>query len=385
MTGMTSSWRWHSPAGERVSLSAFCVPRHSEDDARQAWVGFESGTAALASALVFGKQQLRGNERVALPAYSCPSIVAAALFAGLEPVFLDCESNSLSPGSARYQQAIAEGCSILVLVDLFGAPAPVEDLCTPSLPSSTWLVHDRAQSFCAPGIELTSMVNAVVTSFGRGKPIQLLGGGAVACREHDEFRRFAEAHYPVHHWSRTYGLSKAVLYNLALSPLAYNVIVRLPGLALGETRLVLLSHIARLPAGLIRAATGQARMSAADNERRVERCLALSRIAAAAGYQEPCRMPTGSRLCALNRFPLLCETEAHADSLFNRGRRLGVSRMYRRTLPEFLGRPASAAAREFPNAFDLSRRLVTLPTHSRLRESELASLRSILDACRQQI
>jgi dTDP-4-amino-4,6-dideoxygalactose transaminase len=56
--------------------------------------------------------------------------------------------------------------------------------------------------------------------------------------------------------------------------------------------------------------------------------------------------------------------------------------MYRRTLPEFLGRSASIAARDFPNAFDLSRRLVTLPTHARLTQSELFRLRDLLDACR---
>lgn len=382
MNGVGSTWRWHSPAGERIALGSFVGQTGSGLSARQSWCGFDSGTSALAAALAFGQSRMRSSRRVALPAYSCPSLVSAVVHANLEPVFLDCEPDALAPSAARYQQAIVDGCSLIVLVDLFGVPAPVSELAKQSLPSDAWLVHDRAQSLCGPGIELTTPAHAVVASFGRGKPISLLSGGAVACREHDEFRSFAEAHYPLHRWSRASNLTKAVIYNLALSPAVYNLVVHLPGLGLGETHLIKLSNVVRLPDSLLRAAAMQARIAAADNDRRAERCCMFSQIAAEAGYRAPHPLSTGRSACALNRFPLLCATESHAESLLERGNRLGVSRMYRRTLPEFLGRPASTTASDFPNAFDLSRRLVTLPTHARLTQSELLSLRDLLDACR---
>ncbi len=382
MRGTGSTWRWHSPAGERVAFRSFLGRTNSGLNARQGWCGFDSGTSALAAALAYGQRRVRSSRRVALPAYSCPSLVSAVVHANLEPVFLDCEPDALAPSAASYQQAIVDGCSLIVLVDLFGVPAPVGELATQSLPSDAWLVHDRAQSLCGPGIELTTPAHAVVASFGRGKPISLLSGGAVACREHDEFRSFAEAHYPLHRWIRGSALGRAVIYNLALSPSIYSLIARLPGLGLGETHLVKLAHVARLPDSLLRAAAMQARVATAANDRRAERCLLLSAIAAEMCYREPHSLAAGHSPCALNRFPLLCATETHAESLFERGHRLGVSRMYRRTLPEFLGRSASIAARDFPNAFDLSRRLVTLPTHARLTQSELFRLRDLLDACR---
>jgi len=382
MTGVPFRWRWHSPAGERVSLRVILDAWKAGSEASQEWIGFDSGTSALAAALAFGQERLSSDRRVALPAYSCPSLVSAALFAGLEPVFLDCEPDALSPGPARYQRAIAGGCSLLVLVDLFGIPAPVEELLTPSPSSSTWLVHDRAQSLCAPGIPINPGAHAVVSSFGRGKPVTLLGGGAVACREHEEFRRFVEARYPLQRWNRAYGLARAGLYDLALTPALYGLIARLPGLGLGDARLVRLSRITRLAVSLLGAAAEQARIVMAADDRHVERCRTLSHMAAEASYREPHHVASAYRPCAVNRFPLLCASEAHAESLYERGRRLGISRMYRRTLPEFLGRSASDAARNFPNAYDLSRRIVTLPTHSRLSRSELSDVQDVLNACR---
>jgi dTDP-4-amino-4,6-dideoxygalactose transaminase len=379
---MMSNWRWQSPAGERIAWSAIVNSIRAGNDCHGPWIGFQSGTAALAAALAFGRQKLGDATSVALPAYSCPSLIAAALHVGLEPFFLDLEPTGLSPSATQYARALAGRCRMAVLVDLFGVRAPVDELLAASKVTARWLVHDRAQSLVAPGFDPGSRADVVIASLGRGKPVSLLSGGAASCAAHVEFLHFARSTYPTTGWHYPKAMLKAVLYNLALNPVVYGFVARMPGLGLGETRLVRLNNVERLPETWLEAAACQAAIASGAESSRRNRSVTMLEIAQEAGYYVPASAQSAARGIGLNRLPLLCRTATQAESLLQRGRRLGLSAMYRRTLPEFAGRSPEETAREFPNAYDVSRRLVTLPTHSRVSAGDLALIRRMLDDCR---
>jgi dTDP-4-amino-4,6-dideoxygalactose transaminase len=292
------------------------------------------------------------------------------------------ESAELSPSAARYAQALADECRIVVLVDLFGVPAPVEELLALNRDSAGWLVHDRAQSLIDLRLEPGSRVDAVITSLGRGKPVSLLGGGAVWCRAEADFLRFARSTYRVAGWNETYAMTKAAVYNLALQPIIYGIAAGMPGLGVGETRLVPLRKVERLPETWLQAAACQSALASSTEPIRRDRSATLVEIALQTAHEVPTSVQESVRRIGLNRLPILCRTAELAMSLREKGRQLGLSPMYGRTLPEFLGLSEQEVARVFPHAYDLSRRLVTLPTHSRISAGDLTLIRRILDACR---
>ncbi|MFZ1629860.1 MAG: hypothetical protein WAV70_13110, partial [Anaerolineae bacterium] len=86
------------------------------------------------------------------------------------------------------------------------------------------------------------------------------------------------------------------------------------------------------------------------------------------------------------RLPLLARSPAQRAVLIARLRRAGIGagRLYGHTLAEILRRPFPAAllgptavnlSDDFPGATEIAQRLLTLPTHPYMRESDLALMR----------
>src|SRR6188474_3112310 len=82
------------PVGHRISLQA--APENNLVEflgGNQYWV--DSGTSALALAVLDAKTYLPGlhQPRVIIPGYCCPDLVAACIYAGVEPVAVDIGEN----------------------------------------------------------------------------------------------------------------------------------------------------------------------------------------------------------------------------------------------------------------------------------------------------
>lgn len=156
-------------------------------------VGVASGLGALRLALK-GLGVKPGDE-VIVPAYSCVALANALMALGAKPIPVDvCDSNwNLDPESARL--AITSRTRALVLVNTFGAAAPIADLQDLNIP----LIEDCAHGF---GLQIDGSImggrgDAAVLSFCATKLMGAGEGGAVLTnkRDLDEF---------VHAW-RDYG------------------------------------------------------------------------------------------------------------------------------------------------------------------------------------
>jgi hypothetical protein len=79
------------------------------------------------------------------------------------------------------------------------------------------------------------------------------------------------------------------------------------------------------------------------------------------------------------RVPVLCPDPESAAALAREGAHLGISRLYRRPLPEIMGMAAAEAAERWPSAALIAGRLITLPTHGRLGERRESQLRRLLE------
>lgn len=364
-------WSCHAPAGERVRLrllACTAARQRAAQDGLFNWVPFETGTMSLAAALMFAASRLPAPHRVILPAYSCPDILAAALYARLQVSFVDLAPSMTCPALRAIAETVRQDSHIVVCVDLFGSSNDLHGLRQECRGSGSLIVHDCAQDIAGPGIAASTDADLVVTSLGRGKPTTLLGGGLARARQPDDFVSFAENSFPMAGWSRSGTVLKSSAYNLGINPVAFGLASRLPFLRFGQARLDQISTINRLPIRWMKYAAEQIAYQRGRLDARRDRTMWLCDNIVATGFQIPADAAATACTLGLNRLPVICRDAQQAQLIATRGYKLGISRMYGKTLPEFLEATSLDQGNSFlyPNAMAFSRNVVTVPTHSRV-------------------
>jgi dTDP-4-amino-4,6-dideoxygalactose transaminase len=378
------------PAGNTISLDARSAAGLLPAGILHPWQPeyFNSGTAALAAAVMAAVsfKDVRDPE-VILPAYGCPDLVSAVLYAGARPVLVDFEMQRPWMDLDQLASSVGENTVAIVAVDLFGIPERMDAIRVIARQSAAILIEDSAQAF--PG-ENAAMENfwggdLVVTSFGRGKPVTLLGGGAVLCRE-EKFRKRLPCVVPAPAASllQRLGLrSKALLYNFMSSARIYWIPAWLPMLHLGETRFHSLDEVRSMDAArleLLEANIAAYRLRSLH----VQSELADRVSALAARSDSLIDLPAVCKLSparALLRYPVLVDP-AQRESIYQclDGSGLGVSRMYPVALPDIPGLAhQSGMAGAFPAARDFAARVLTLPVHERVRAADRLAIADCIE------
>ncbi len=346
---------------------------------------FASGTAALAAA-ISAAVQLKGVPRpeVVLPAYGCPDLVSAAVFAGARPVLCDLEPDRPWMNLDQVSAHISSQTVAIVATNLFGISERMDQLHPIAEQAGAVLIEDSAQAF--PDRAETSLWGGdlVVLSFGRGKPVSLLGGGAVLFRDADLGDRLPECNRQERAGQRqrlSFRL-KVMLYNLMISPRLFWVPQSLPFLHLGETRFHPLSGIDaidterldRLPANVCAYQIDDMKA-----QKRLANMLAGLNLSTKGiiDLTAVCGMPKNRRLL---RYPLLVNVKArHGLYAELRRRGLGSSGMYPATLPGISGlKELLEGQGPFPEAEVFAAGILTLPTHNRVGSGDIAEIRRVI-------
>ena len=345
---------------------------------------YASGTAALAAAITAAKLlKPVDNPEVLLPAYGCPDLVSAAEYAGARPVLIDLEKERPWMDLGQLSANIGPSTVAIVAVNLFGIPERIEKIQSIARQADVLLIEDSAQAFPHDDEEGYWKGDMVVVSFGRGKPVSLLGGGAVLYRKPGLAELLPEvAAAPVAGLSRRLLFRlKASLYNLLISPRLYWLPQGLPFLHLGETRYHPLLAIecmdqakqAILPANI---------MAYKNNTMKSQQALTrmIRELGSAAGVIDlpsVCNMPQNRRLL---RYPVLVQSSLR-DRLCHKLRKLGLgaSTMYPSALSGMPGLETILSGQtSFPAAEAFAARILTLPTHMHVRIKDVESIRQVL-------
>jgi dTDP-4-amino-4,6-dideoxygalactose transaminase len=320
----------------------------------------DSGTSALVIALRLSAP--RGT--VALPAYGCVDLIAAAVRAKVRVRLYDVDPATLSPDLGSVRAALARGADAVVVAHFYGYPADVPGVRALADAAGARVIEDAAQHAGGrlSGTRLGAFGPLSVMSFGRGKGttggrggalLATTGAGAATIGAVEAAGRAMPA--PAAGWGEVVIASA----QWALGrPATYGIAASLPGLHLGET----IYHPAGEPAALSRAAAALVRrgLPHTDAERLARAAVAESLTGQLA--QVPSLHPVtairGSNPGYL-RLAVLDEAGRRAVPL------LGVVRSYPRPLgeePEIApiihrGEP------DMPGARDICRTLFTLPVH----------------------
>jgi dTDP-4-amino-4,6-dideoxygalactose transaminase len=347
-----------------------------------AWV--DSGAAALALAVQIAIAADSGARRkVVIPAYSCPEVVSAVYYAGGEPVLVDLEPETSWLDLQAVEAAVTNGASAVIAVDLFGIPERLAELRLICRRYGAVLIDDSAQRFPHAAGKSHDEGDLVVLSFGRGKPVSVLGGGVVIAGD-ERLRAMlgkSQRALAVSVKAAMQRRMKIGLYNLLRHPRLYWLPARLPGLGLGRTVFKPLKGISPMPLdqqALLPGAIWQYREHDASIEALIHE--GLEALKSVRGLVDlPGRLLAG-QIPRLSRYPFLVATEARDRLHCSLGRNgLGASLMYRTPLPEVSGlKNLLMDQGPFPNASEFARRLVTLPVHDQVQIRHIREMISII-------
>lgn len=144
-----------------------------------------SGREALRQALMAPGR--KGGDEVAAPSFCCPDVGHAIIAAGLRVRLLD---SAGEPGRVDRDQLLASAaddnvCAV-VLPHLFGAPLPTAEIADACRANGVRFIEDCAQSIGMrneEGTMIGTSAEFAVYSFGREKPVSLLGGGLLVAND----------------------------------------------------------------------------------------------------------------------------------------------------------------------------------------------------------
>ncbi len=347
---------------------------------------FASGTAALAAALCVAKRCKHSPQpEVLLPAYGCPDLVSAALYAGLKPVLVDLAPERPWFDLDALARAINANTVAIVAVNLFGLGERMTALLALAKAANVVLIEDSAQAFPMPGETDFWQGDMVVLSFGRGKPVSLLGGGAVLFKGTECAAGLSELHLEMHIENTSSALFwlRSVLYNRLISPRCYWLLAALPFLHLGETRYHPLraiasmdrAHLARLAANITAYQQAHLRVQTQYAQRLAAQHAGQGLIDLA----RACTLPATRRLL---RYPLLLhpgQRDARYQLLQRKG--LGASVMYPRALALIDGLGDCFAGQgSFPQAQQFAARLLALPVQDAVSAQDIEQIMQVLTA-----
>lgn len=346
----------------------------------------DSGTSALSLAIACARAErpARTKPEVILPAYGCPDLVAATVAQGATPVLVDLEEDRPWLSLAGVRQALSEQTLAVVAVDFLGLPERLEALSAISREAGAALIEDSAQCF-PPAAAADGLADFAVLSFGRGKPINLMGGGALLVRnDHAEQAVDVLSEYPpITQVGDTRWQLKRLVFNLLLSRPLYGLLERLPFLGIGETRFKPLEQIGRwrlveglLPAGMVHY----------ESRRLIDQdyCRALAGLEPKGWVRLPeaCSEVKRSREAPLLRYSVLAPSREVRDAALDLLNERGVSAnaFYGSALPAIEGvQPwLGSDTGSFPQANSFAERLLTLPTHGDVRPEDLKTVSETL-------
>lgn len=319
-----------------------------------------SGKAALTLILLAMKKLSPGRDRVVIPAYTCYSVPASVIRAGLDPVPCDLKPGSFDMDPDLLEKAIDGRTLCVVPGHLFGFPSDIEMVKGLCSKKGAFVIEDAAQAMglYAGGRAAGTLGDAGFFSLGRGKMITcgsggiiLTGSDALAGEIKKGYRALPDAGFA----EGLKGIIKLAAMLVLMRPSLYWIPSSMPSLQLGQTLFETGFPVRKLSgaaAGVLK--TWRARLNESMEARRENGAFYSKALG---------NKPHGA--LALLRMPVIARDARTKAAILKEADRsgLGVSPMYPGAINEIGEIRDRFEGMSFPAAKDLASRLLTLPTH----------------------
>ena len=365
-----STLAWYPPAETKIpaiALAAALLPG-SDDFERQLCsllrvnncILGNCGRSLLSQLLnaLWKKDDWKRNE-ILIPGYTCYSVAASAVRAGLKIRVYDVEPETLNPSLDSIKKNINDKTSAIIGQHLFGIPSFLDGLKDCAREKNIYFIEDAAQALGGKWKQdfLGTMGDFGLYSFGRGKPLPLGEGGALIGRASEVLKEIE-----VTRKSSKYGsILKAAGIQILSQPFIYGFAEALP-LGLGETVFDPDIAVASMSVSMRKIGVKALSFLSKINDHRN----AIARIYGEI-FDKTHTIPLPDDTSPVfTRFPVIAGPRKISHKL----RRLGVRRMYPKAIQDEVSiRPYLAEDLiPTPGAAHIAESLITLPTHQRISE-----------------
>ncbi len=334
-----------------------------------------SGRAAL-SAAIEALAERSSRTVVVVPAYTCYTVPAAVVRAGLRVLPCDIDPFTLDFAPASLGRALRDDVLAVIAVGLYGLPADLPATRHAAVAHGSFVIDDAAQCFGGEldGVRCGAGGDLGLLSFGRGKGLTTLEGGALLSDDVDAIdaaRGYLDGSAP-----RSSSLelaARAAAYAVLRRPALFALVHGIQALGLGLS--VFDPAFERAPMGRAAAALGAAAIERVDDVIQAQRERAaryLDRLRPLRGLTVPTVRPGAEPVWL--RFPILVEHPEMRRELLSRltAQGLGATGSYPAALSclDELRPHLAHGAAPCPGAEAVARSIVTLPTHPGVRPGD---------------
>jgi dTDP-4-amino-4,6-dideoxygalactose transaminase len=346
-----------------------------------------SGKAAL-TVILKSLAATSVRRKVIIPAYTCFSVPSSIVKAGLEVVLCDVEPETLDFNFGELEGLLDEGVLCVVPTHLFGRPADVDRVKRLCEEKGIVVVEDAAQAMGgrSGGRLVGTLGDVAFFSLGRGKNLTCGTGGIILTRSLSLAKLIKAEHATlqdpplgdvIRNWI------EMVFMRVFIHPALYWLPAGLPFLRLGETRFYTDFPMYRMDEVCANQLQGWERqLVRANQERMTHANWLIERLDPQARGVKPI---IGEEAIYL-RLPVLLGDRETKEAVCRHSREVGagLSPNYPSTIqeiPELAGRLAN---RKCPGAQEVVDRLVTLPTHRFVKESDRLKIDRVLGSIKGQ-
>ena len=379
------------PVGQRIEMKAGASLADDSQlasyfDSNFPYVYFFScGAEALAASIlaVIETSHVKSPE-VILPAYTCPEVVSAVLYAGATPILVDLVQDHTWMDLDQLASKLSDKTIAVIAINFLGIPDRIDSIRELTNECEIKIIEDCAQAFPVDDNENFYQGDLVVHSFGRGKPVSVLGGGVVVCRDLSLISTLDRIKNSLTEKNENVKVTKLKItaYNLLISPYCYWLPESLPFLKLGQTVFHPMEKL-QLMDGFRKGLLSVNIIGYRDRSDAIQN--GISKIVeqySSSGVIDLSKHTDNSHFSRLLRYPLLFADAQSRDAVFEvlDKQGLGASKLYKKSLPKIQGLEQILSTQAvFPQAESFASRLLTLPTHTAVMDKQVEKISLCFD------
>ncbi len=337
-----------------------------------------SGKAALYLILKALKKIYNERSNVIIPAYTCFSVPSAIKKSGLKIVLCDIEEKRFDFNYAHLRRLLDHNTLCVIGTHLFGIPIDIERLIEICHEKGIFVIEDAAQAMGVyyKGRFLGTFGDIGFFSLGRGKNLCAGNGGIIITNAEPIAGEISKEYVlldKMKFYSKLSEFLKIMLMDIFINPFFYWIPRSIKFLKIGETIYYEDFPVKRLSgvqAGFL--SSWQERLRKLSDIRRKNSGIIIKKI----GMDIPEDIP-------YIRLPIILKDKKTRDYLHNISKRegLGLEKMYPYPLNEIQQLGEDFNEKEYPASRKISETLITLPTHSFLKEKDIERITYLIQTC----
>jgi len=197
-------WLWKSNMGENCSRPIELEEEFKRYLGVKYAISFNSGRSALTA--ILNSLGLEQGEEVLLQAFTCNAAVNPILWAGLKPIFIDCDEKTFNIDIEDLKRKITQKSRVVMVQHTFGLPAEIDEILGICQKNNLILIEDCAHSLGATykGRKIGTFGRAAFFSFSRDKVISSVYGGMAVTNDDNLAKKLRDFQkkigYPSYFW-----------------------------------------------------------------------------------------------------------------------------------------------------------------------------------------